>query len=117
MSRAPKEAEIAQGIEYVSFGSASTAIFVPPSVGVTNLTSEQATAIFSGEIVNWLEVGGPDQDIVLYIRDEEESSTKALRKAIFDEIPFSKNVAQVLTSAGDMMTAVENTPASVGFGS
>lgn len=35
---------------------------------VTNLSQEQARAIFSGKIINWNEVGGPDRPIVVVTR-------------------------------------------------
>jgi phosphate transport system substrate-binding protein len=116
MARPPKEQETAQKVEYVEFGQSGMAVYTHPSVGVSNLTAGQIAAIFSGQTTNWSEVGGPDAAIVLYVRDEGDSSTKALREAVFGDTPFPAT-AQVLTSQADMQAAVGRTPYSVGFGS
>lgn len=116
MARAPKDDETAAGLKYLEFGKTAVAILLHPDVGVTTLTQAQVKAIFAGEITNWSEVGGPDLDIVLYVRDEDESATGALRKAIFGDTPFPETAAGVMTSAGDMLTAIESTPGSIGFG-
>jgi phosphate transport system substrate-binding protein len=115
MARPPKDKEAAQGVEYVSFGLAGQAVITHPDVGVTNLTADQVKAIFSGEITQWSEVGGPNLPIVLYVRDEGDSSTKALRSVIMGDTPFAETLAQVLTSQGDMLAAVSGTPGSVGI--
>jgi phosphate transport system substrate-binding protein len=115
MARAPKEEETAQAVEFVSLGQAGEALITEPNVGVSGLTSEQIVALFSGEVTNWSEVGGPDLPIILYVRDESDSSTKALREAILGDTPFPELVAQVLTSQSDMLAAVERTPGSIGI--
>jgi phosphate transport system substrate-binding protein len=84
-------------------------------VGITNLTTAQVTTIFSGDITNWAEVGGANAKIILYVRDEGDSSTKGLRQVIFGDTPFPE--AQVITSQSDMQAAVAGTLNSVGFGS
>jgi phosphate transport system substrate-binding protein len=116
MGRPPKDEETAQGIEYVEFGLAGQAIFIHPDVGITDLTTEQVTAIFFGEITKWSEVGGSDLTINVYVRDENDSSTAALREAIFGDTPFPESLVQIITSQGDMQTVIENTPGAVGFG-
>lgn len=115
MSRLPKDAEVEQGILFSSFGLAATAVFTHVDVGVADLSSSQMAAIFSGEITNWSEVGGPDELIVLFVRDEADSSTAALREIVMGDVPFAES-AQVLTSAEAMLQAVEGTQNSVGFG-
>lgn len=115
MARPPTDEETKQNVEYTEFGKSATVIFTHPEVGITSLTTAQVAQIFAGEITNWSEVGGPDRDIILYVRDEDESSTKDLRKAIFGETPFPKS--QVITSQTDMQAAVAGTPNSVGYGS
>lgn len=117
MARPPKDEELeaAPGFQYVQFGLSGQAVFVAANVGELDLTSEQVRGIFFGEITNWAEVGGPDGEIFLYVRDEGDSSTKALRGAIFGDDPFPE-FAQVMTSQGDMIAAVEGTPFAAGFG-
>jgi phosphate transport system substrate-binding protein len=112
MARPPKEDE---AVEYVEFGLSGQALYVHPGVGDIDLTPEQASAIVFGEVTNWSEVGGPDMDLVLYVRDEGDSSTAALREAIFGDEPFAES-AQVLTSQGDMINAVQGIEGAVGFG-
>ena len=112
MARPPKDDE---AVEYVEFGKSGQALYVNETVGDIDLTSEQASAIVFGEITNWSEVGGPDMEIVLYVRDEGDSSTAALREAIFGDEPFAET-AQVMTSQGDMINAVEGIEGAVGFG-
>ena len=116
MARPPKDEEAAQGIEYAEFGQSGVAVYTHAQVGVTDLTSAQVLAIFSGAITNWSEAGGKDQPLILYVRDEEDSSTQSLRDSIFGEIAFPE-AAQVMTSQADMQAAVAGTPGSVGFGS
>ena len=84
----PGACEAAQGVEYVEFGQSGVAVYTHMNVGVTNLTAEQVMALFSGEITNWSEVGGPDASIILYVRDEGDSSTKAIREQAIGETPF-----------------------------
>lgn len=115
MARPPKDNEASQSVEYVEIGQAGQAIITHPDVDVSNLTTAQVAAIFSGEITNWSEIGGPDRPLILYVRDEGDSSTKALRSSIMGDTPFAASVAQVITSQGDMLAAVSGTPDSLGI--
>jgi phosphate transport system substrate-binding protein len=118
MARPPKdsELEVTPDFEYIEFGLGAVALFTHVDVDVSDITSEQAVAIFTGDITNWSEVGGEDKDIVLCIRDEKDSSTVVLRETIFDDTEFAEN-AQTLTSQADMEAAVAGLSGSVGFGS
>lgn len=112
MARAPKDDE---AIEYAAFGKTGQALYVNEGVGDIDLTSEQASAIVFGDITNWSEVDGPDMEIVLYVRDESDSSTTALRETLFGDEPFAET-AQIMTSQGDMLNAVERIEGAIGFG-
>ncbi len=116
MARPPKDAEAEQGVEYVEFGRSGVAVYTNPGVKVTDLTTAQVVQLFTGQVTNWSQVGGPDLDIVLYVRDEGDSSTGAMRQAVLGDVQFSET-AQVLTSQDEMQSAVAGTPGGVGFGS
>jgi phosphate transport system substrate-binding protein len=116
MARPPKDEEASQGVKYVEFGLSGVAVYTHMDVGVTNLTTEQATALLLGEITNWSEVEGPNMPVVLYVRDEGDSSTQALREHALGDTPFPETTT-VLTSQSDMQAAVAGTPGSVGMGS
>ncbi len=115
MARPAKQEEAAQNVNYEEFGQAGQAVIIHPAVGISNLTAAQVAAIFSGEITNWSEIGGPNRPIILYVRDEGDSSTQALRSAIIGDAPFAASAAQVITSQSDMLAAVAGTPDSLGI--
>jgi phosphate transport system substrate-binding protein len=115
MARAPKNEETAKNIKYYEMGLAGQALIVHSTmVDVTNLTRQQITDIFSGKITNWSEVGGSNLKIVLYVRDEDDSSTKGLRKAILGETPFADS-SETLKSQEDMIVSVQGTPGAIGI--
>ncbi len=113
MGRAPKEEEAAQ-LEFYSFGYGSEIPVAHGDIAISDLTSAQLTAIFAGEITNWSEVGGPDQPIIVYTRRSDSTHTKMIREAFFGEASFIET-AQALPGMGDMISAVEGTPGSIGY--
>ena len=115
MSRPAKDAEAEQGIQYMEFGTSVTTIMTHPGVGVTDLTGEQVADIFTGTITNWSEVGGPDLEIVVYVRDPEESNTSDIREAFVGESDFVE-AAQVMTSQTDMQNVLASVEGAIGYG-
>jgi phosphate transport system substrate-binding protein len=114
MARAPKDEETAKNIKYYEMGLVGQSMIVHPTVtGVASLNKQQIIDIFSGKITNWSEVGGPNLKITLYVRDEDDSSTKGLRKAILGETPFPET-AITLFSQSDMAFSVEGTSGAIG---
>lgn len=74
-SRAMKESEIAQarakGIEPIERAVAvdALAVIVNPGNPVSQLTLEQLSDLFTGQIINWRHVGGRDAPVVLVSRE------------------------------------------------
>jgi phosphate transport system substrate-binding protein len=82
--------------------------------GITNLTTENLKAIYSGSVTNWKTLGGPDAEIVVLDRPEDESAKRLLRKHYLGaELPNSPS-AIVLRKEGELIQAVQNTPHSIG---
>jgi len=91
----------------------------PDVTGVTNLTTQQATDIWTGKVTNWSQVGGPNLPIVLILRPAS-SGTRATFRNIVLGGQAEANTGTTLTedSNGAVATAVQNTPGStsvIGF--
>lgn len=81
--------------------------------GVSELGSDDISAIFKGEITNWKELGGNDLPIVPIGR-ESGSGTRD----VFETVTDTKGEClyqQELTSAGDVITAVSSNKNAIGY--
>ena len=114
-SRALKAEEAEQGLVGTVLAYDGIAVIVNPENTVEDLTVEQIAAIYTGEITNWAEVGGIDDEIVLIGR-EAGSGTRSG----FEEIVGVEDLCQYrqeLTSTGDVITAVSQNPGAIGYAS
>jgi len=79
-SRPLKQRERDKSLVYRPFAMSQIVFVINPKVdGIERLTKEQILAIYSGEITNWRELGGPDHKIYPITRDAG-STLKALVK-------------------------------------
>jgi len=69
-SRAISEFETEQGINSIAFAFDGVAVIVNPDNPINDLSSDQITAIFRGNISNWRDVGGKDAAITVVSREE-----------------------------------------------
>lgn len=80
----PSEEQIAEAREkgtefvYTPIGMDAFVFFVHKDNPIDNLTTEQVQGIYSGEITNWKEVGGADEKIAAYQRNEGSGSQSML---------------------------------------
>jgi len=89
-------------------------VFLHPSNKVKELTMKQLGQIFRGEITNWKEVGGADQKIKLYGR-ENSSGTYVF----FQEHVLGGDYAascQTLPGTAAVVNAVKKDPNGIGYG-
>lgn len=90
------------------------AIVVHPSNSVDHLTFEQVAKIYAGEITNWSEVGGADEDIVPFTRNEESGTfaymeEDVIQKVLGSDAQYSSDInKQANAPAG--LQAVSNEP-------
>ncbi len=103
------------GLKATTVALDGIAIIVNENCGVNNLTLEQITKIFTGEITNWNEVGGENLEISCIgresgsgTRDGFESITKTSDKC---------KLSQELTSTGAVITAVSSSKNAIGYAS
>ncbi len=91
------------------------AMIVNQQNSVEDLTIEQIRKIYTGEIVNWSEVGGHSGAIVLIGR-EAASGTREGFELITDTKDKCR-YTQELTSSGDVIQTVAGNPNAIGYAS
>ncbi|WP_028582783.1 phosphate ABC transporter substrate-binding protein [Desulfogranum japonicum] len=89
-------------------------VIVHPENTIQALTSEQLQYIFSGKFTNWKDVGGPDQRINVYTRDEASGTRKVFWKKALAQGDISLK-ASVVVSNGAMKTAIAVDPFGIGY--
>ena len=117
VSRALTDAE-KQKVTGIAIGFSGTAVVVNSSNPVTNLTRAQLRAIYAGEVVSWLEVGGTEPTIRAYIREPNAATRQTFEGFIFGAaVPtYGKNVIQQ-TEVEAMLTAVGSFRGAIGIAS
>lgn len=112
-SRNLKEAEMSEGAVENIVAIDGIAVVVDNANTVTELTTEELTKIYTGEIKNWNELGGNDAPIVVIGR-EAGSGTRGA----FEELLAIEDVcayAQELDSTGTVLANVAATPGAIGY--
>lgn len=81
-SRELKDEEIAEGATPLIICKDGIAVAVNPENPVQNLTKEQVQKIFMGEISNWKEVGGSDEEILVVSRESGSGTRGAFEEIL-----------------------------------
>lgn len=123
LSRELKDEEKSIVADETVIAKDGVAVVVNPECGVSDLTLEQIQKIYTGEITNWIEVGGGDAAIVVVSREEGSGTrgafteiTKVLSKdASGKEMDLTTANAIVQPSTGAVKQTVASTPNSIGY--
>jgi phosphate transport system substrate-binding protein len=91
------------------------AIYVPKSSTIQSLTKAQLKSIYTGTITNWRDVGGKDQRIVVYSRENNSGTYVFFKEHVLDNQDFAREV-QTLPGTAAIVNAVSKDPASLGYG-
>lgn len=70
--------------EYTPIGTEAFVFFVHKDNPITNLTTEQIKDIYSGKITNWKDVGGENEKIAAFQRNEGSGSQSMLKRFMGD---------------------------------
>jgi phosphate transport system substrate-binding protein len=90
------------------------AIIVHPTNPITNLSSEQVRAIFTGKIRNWHEVGGKDAEIDIVTREAGSGTYGAFEELVMEkELPAPSALRQ--GSNGAVRQLVAGAPDAIGY--
>jgi phosphate transport system substrate-binding protein len=121
-SRKAKSAEIASCIK--AFGARPTeykvaldglSVYVNPENPLKELTVAQVGDIFTGKITNWKEVGGSDEHITLYSRENSSGSYEFFKEHVLKGQDFASS-AQTMPGTAAIVQAVLKDKGGIGFG-
>ena len=108
--------ERAEGIIEVPVFRLPSVFIVSPAANVRDLTAEQVTRIFRGEITNWQEVGGTDLRIKVVSRDDADSTLKVLRATVpgWRSLQMTDKTKQAATTQ-EAIDLVAQLPGAISF--
>ncbi len=121
---APSEEQIAFAeknnttFEYTQIGSEAFVFFVHKDNPIDSLTVEQIKGIYSGKITNWSEVGGKNEKIVPFQRNEGSGSQSMLIRFMEDTPIIEPDMQTVVGGMGGIIEEVadyKNKSTSIGF--
>jgi phosphate transport system substrate-binding protein len=94
-------------LELAPIGKDALVFLVNKKNPVESLTPEQLVAIYSGEVTNWKEVGGPDAEILAYQRQLMSGSQTMMNKLVMKGTPMAKAPSEfVIGEMGGLVDAV-----------
>lgn len=115
VTRPLKPEEDNRQIKYQEIATDALLVATHPTVkGVTNLQTKDLKAIYSGEISNWRDLGGPDAAIVVIDRPEDESAKRLLREYYLGKELKTTSKAVILQQEAELIAALQDTPYSIG---
>ena len=92
--------------------------YVNASNPVDNLTQEQVQSIYSGEITNWKDVGGNDEEIVPYQRPVNSGSQTGMLSLVMKDKtlmePKKENLLQTMAQIINYVSSYDNGKDSIG---
>ncbi len=83
--------------------------------GITNLTTQQASDIWTGKTTNWKDVGGPDQAIVLILRPASSGTRAVFKKVVLNGADEATSATLTEDSNGTVAKAVGTTPGATSY--
>lgn len=114
-SRDLTDDETAKGLTQTTIAQDGIAVIVNENNPVTNLSLDQLSAIYTGDVANWKDAGGNDLSISCIGR-EAGSGTRDGFESITGTEDACK-LSQELTSTGAVIEAVKNSENAIGYAS
>ena len=123
LSREVKDEEKKSVQEEYVIAKDGIAVITNEGVAIDNITMDQLKGVFTGEIKNWKEVGGPDAAIVVVAREEGSGTRGAFNEltgvsskdAEGKEVDNTVKSAIVQPSTGAVASAVASSKNSIGY--
>jgi phosphate transport system substrate-binding protein len=97
------------GLNAIPFAKDPLAVITHKSTPVDALTTEQLQSLFSGNVANWKEVGGPDLAVTLVVPGEQTGAHKNFRRQVMrhNDVQFD----YMTYTSTRVLEAIESLPA------
>jgi phosphate transport system substrate-binding protein len=121
-SRAMKEAEKKQLVDKAGAPSLEIpvakdglSVYVHESNPLTEISMDDLKAIFTGKVTSWKDVGGADQKIIPYSRENSSGTYVFFKEHVLENADFSSR-AQNMPGTAAVVNAVSKEKFSIGYG-
>jgi phosphate transport system substrate-binding protein len=103
-------------MKYMEFARVPVVFVVGKRAAIYDLSEQQICDIFGRHIVNWKELGGEDEPIVVQSRPEDGSNLRAIRKNLgcFASVPAPLRGQFNLRNV-DLVASMKAVPGAIGF--
>ena len=119
-SEEQKDFAVRQGttFKYTPIGSEAFVFFVHKDNPIDNLSTEEIQGIYSGKITNWRQVGGENEEIIAFQRNEGSGSQSMLKRFMGDtpimDAP-TERVNDMMAGIIEEVSDYKNKSNSIGF--
>lgn len=104
-----------RNIGSIIFALDAIAIITHPSVGVDSLSIFQLSQIYAGEVTNWKALGGRDQKISVYGRNDASGTHAYMKDRLLgSHVPFYNRIHE-LDNNKKILKAVESDSNAIGY--
>ncbi|MDO5133498.1 MAG: substrate-binding domain-containing protein [Eubacteriales bacterium] len=104
-----KNIEEKASLQMKPIGRDALVFMINASNPVKSLTEAQIQAVYTGEITNWKELGGNDEEIVAFQRGQNSGSQTLMEKLVMDGIPMAKAPSyHYISSMGELLDKVSS---------
>jgi phosphate transport system substrate-binding protein len=90
-------------------------VYVHRSNPIEEITLAELEQIFTGQMQNWKELGGPDETITIYSRENSSGTYEFFKKNVLHGKDFSA-ASQSMPGTAAVLQAVSNDPRGIGYG-
>lgn len=106
-------------LEVIKVVNEGFVFFINSTNSVKSLTLEQIQDIYAGEITNWKEVGGEDEEIIAYQRPVNSGSQTGMLSLVMKDKKIAdaptENIAMEMTDIIDVVSDYENNSGAIGY--
>jgi phosphate transport system substrate-binding protein len=97
-----------------SIGSYGVAVIVNAKNPLKSLSGKEVQGIFTGEITNWSQVGGPAATIHVWVRNDQSGSALGFRELAMHTRPYAPSAVGLATYQ-EILAEVKADPVGIGY--